>query len=143
MSNRERLPSTRRRGGAALVALLCLSLLGLIIAAMLRANLTRRDHLRSIAHRLQADWLVEAGAERAAARLESGGDYEGETWRIPAEALGGRSAVVDIEVASADDGSKTVRVRADYPVDSPSEARARRSKTYRVRPGAETSGETP
>jgi len=131
----------RRQGGVAVIALICLSLLGLIIAGLLRVDLGRRGQIRAVEHRLQADWLVEAGLERAAARIAQNADYEGESWRIPAEALGGRSAIVLIEVESTDRGNlKSVRVRSDYPADGAPESRVRRTKTFIVRPGAGLSG---
>lgn len=138
--------SKNRRGGTTLVVLVCLSVLALVAASLLRETLIRRDQIEADHRRFQADWLVEAGLERAAAQLAADPSYPGETWDIPAEALGGRPAVVAIEVQPIEDedgpdaNARTVHVRADYPSDGDSSDRARRTKTIVIRPGAGFSG---
>ncbi|MEW4569889.1 hypothetical protein AB1L88_18645 [Tautonia sp. JC769] len=136
--------AVRRRGGAALVALVCLGTMGVVVVGLLRVSKARSDQLRRVEWRCQADWLVEAGLERAAARLGADRDYGGETWRIPGESLGGsRSAeVVITRLPAGDDGAEPVRVqvRADYPADGFVEDRARRSRTFAINPDALTRG---
>lgn len=127
----------RRRGGAALVALVCLSVIGVVVVGLLRVSKARADQVRLIEWRCQADWLVEAGLERAAARIKADPTYEGETWSIPAESLGRRSASVVIEMtpgAEGEDDLLRVLIRADYPSDGPDDDRVRRSKTFGIMP---------
>jgi hypothetical protein len=69
---------------------------------------------------VQAQWLAEAGLERAAARLAGQPGYSGETWTIPAGQLGGNvGAVVRIRVESVarPPARRRVAVEADYPDD--------------------------
>ncbi len=98
----------------------------------------RDDDKRSTAERrLQAEWLAEAGVDRALAKLSYDPDYKGETWEIPVDELGlpavkdtekGPAAVVKIEVepAKGQDGGRILRVRADYPPDPPRRVRVSR-----------------
>ncbi|QDV33037.1 hypothetical protein [Tautonia plasticadhaerens] len=135
--------SDRRRGGAALVALVCLSLIAMVVAGLLRLGASRAAGLDAVARRAQADWLVEAGLERAALRVSRDPDYGGETWDLPAEALGGRAGSVVIEVERGEGGAsgpRVVRVRADYPSDGDPSRRVRRTKVFQVRPIAGIGG---
>lgn len=132
---------TGRRGAALLIVLLCLVLLTVIGGALLRLVLLERKLLDSRERDCQSRWLVEAGLERATARLAAAPDYQGETWSLPAEELGGQEpGVVRIEVAAAPDrpGRRKIMVQADYPRDE--RRRARTSKQIEVE--AELSGET-
>jgi hypothetical protein len=117
--------------------------MGVVLVGLLRVSKARSDQLRRIEWRCQADWLVEAGLERAAARLKADPSYDGETWLIPAEAMGSRSAEVVITTLPIEDGEAEpirVRVRADYPADGFAEDRVRRSKTFAIDPDALTKG---
>lgn len=77
----------------------------------------------------QADWLVAAAANRAAAQLANDTSYQGETWQIEAARLGGRHAAeVEIGVDIAGDVDATqladitvreVAITARYPTDTP------------------------
>ncbi|WP_169974840.1 hypothetical protein [Tautonia rosea] len=125
----------RRRGGAALIALVCLSVIGVVLVGLLRVSKARADQLRLIERGCQADWLVEAGLERAVARITTDPSYNGEIWTIPAESLGRRPATVVLSVQTVAEGegdSSRVHVRADYPSDGPPDDRVRRSKTFRI-----------
>lgn len=105
-----------RRGAASIVALAGLVLVTLISAVMLKSSLARRDRARLEAYLIQADWLVEAGLERAYVQLSEDREYQGETWEIPAESLGGRHAIVQIKVdSSAELLPIKVDIEAEYP----------------------------
>lgn len=119
------------------MALVCLSIIALVTAGLIRLGAARRGGLDAIARRAQADWLVEAGLERAALRLGSDPEYDGETWAPPAEALGGLAGTVVIRVEQGDggpSGPRPVRIRADYPSDGDPSRRVRRTKVFQVRP---------
>lgn len=129
--------TVNRRGGAALVALVCLSVIALVTAGLFRVSLLRSDQVRRIERQSQADWLVEAGLERAAARLNVDSSYQGETWSIPAESLEGRTAsiVIEVEELEDDDGSsRAVSVVVDFPSGGEPSGRVRRGKSFRVAP---------
>lgn len=130
--------NNRRDSGVIAVAvMIALIIIGLIAVGLLRLAATRRDQLRAEERRLQADWLAEAGIERAAMRLAESADYEGEAWEVSADELGGRlAATVRIKVEPATASGRRVEVRADYPKDDP--GRARRSKRAIIGSGTPT-----
>ncbi len=139
------LRTRRDRGGSVVVVVLvCLMALAMIGAASLRVALDERRVIRAEEARLQAEWLMRSGLERAVFRMAEEDSYKGETWEIPAEAAAGRaSAVVRIIVAEDDAGRdrRPVSVRAD--LASGSSQRVRRSGSLVVERGPEPSGETP
>lgn len=103
-----------------IVVLVCVAVIGGIVASTLRLAATQRRAVQRETWETQAVWLAESGLERAAAQLTAAHDYEGETWKIPPEQIGcGESAVVMIEVLPAPGrpGHRTVRVSAAYPDD--------------------------
>jgi len=138
-------PSKRDRDGSVVVVVLvCLMALAMIGAASLRVALDERRVIRADEARLQAEWLMRSGLERAVFRLTAEGSYEGETWEIPADSSAGRaSAVVRIVVAKDDtgEGRRAVNVRADLSIGS--SQRVRRSGRWVVERGPEPSGEMP
>lgn len=124
----------RCRGLTTVAVLICLLVIGLISGVLVKLGVAYRDRVRTEERRLQAEWLAEAGVDRALARLASNADYAGERWEIPAESLGltavkaperGPAAVVVIEVERLkdQDGGAIVRARADYPPDPPNRVR--------------------
>ncbi len=69
---------------------------------------------------VQARWLAESGAERAAAKLDADAAYAGETWTIPAAEFGGQeSGVVRIQVkpVGGEEKRRTIKIEADFPDD--------------------------
>jgi len=127
----------RRRGLTTVAVLICLLVLGLICGVLVKLGVAYRDRVRTEERRLQAEWLAEAGVDRALARLARDPEYAGESWEIPADALAlatsqrpekGPAAVVAIEVGRAEDqgGGWIVRARADYPPAPPRRVRASR-----------------
>jgi hypothetical protein len=119
---------TERRGVLTVAALVCLLAVMLIAAGVLRLVRSERGLLQNEERRLQADWLVESGLERAVARLGTEPTYRGETWSMTAEDLGGDSAgVVTVTVEPGPRaGERLLRVQADYPPDAALRVRAHR-----------------
>jgi hypothetical protein len=117
-----------RRGVLTVAALVCLLVVMLIAAGVLRLVRSERGLLENEERRLQADWLVESGLERALARLGTEPAYRGETWSLPAEDLGGAAAaVVTVTVEPGPRaGERLLRVQADYPRDAALRVRAHR-----------------
>jgi hypothetical protein len=121
-----------RRGLAVVAVLVCLIILTLIGATLLKLGLVRRQINRDFELRLQAEWLVESGVNRALARAAKS-DYKGETWRLTAADLGlperrepinGQeksdvdAAIVTITVDQPETEARRrrIRVQADYPI---------------------------
>ena len=75
---------TNPRGVALLTAIVCLAVVALICGSLVRVAHTQRQQTRTEERRLQAEWLAEAGLERAAAKLADSQEYAGETWQIAA-----------------------------------------------------------
>ena len=128
----------RRRGLVALALVMALFVLVLLAGGLLRVAWLRHSELRAAERRLQSEWLAESALDRAAARLEADPDYRGETWAVPAEALGGREAgAVRIDVRDVPDhpDRRVIRARADYPADEARRARRTRELTITLAPG--------
>ena len=125
-----------RKGLAIVPALVCLLLVTMLCAAMLKQSRTRRDALRDEQRRMQAEWLAESGADRASARLSIDPDYRGETWEIPAGALGGGlpgRVTIAVEADKDRPRRRRVRVEADYPPGVENRARQRTVRTVELR----------
>ncbi len=143
MMSRWRSQNRSRRAMTTVVVLVCLIVITLIGAALLKVGLAQRIQFRSQEHRLQAEWLAESGLDRALGRLAVDGDYVGEEWPIRAEELGvpvgpatgqtgGSSAepaariTIAVERVKEHTNRRRIRVQADYPLDLP--ARSRHTK---------------
>lgn len=110
----------RRRGAAMVIALICLLLLSMIGTSLVKTALAQRHQVEKQYWQLQAQWLAEAGAERAAAQLAQNPDYGGETWSITAESLGGRYAgqvTIDIHRVNGKPNQREVAIVARFPDD--------------------------
>jgi type II secretory pathway component PulK len=78
----------RRRGVALMIALAVLTLLLVLAALLTRAAVHGQRETRFQERRLQADFLAEAGLERAVAQLQKVPQYPGETWHVSASDSG-------------------------------------------------------
>ena len=115
-----------RRGVLSALLLVCLLIVAIIGGALLRIGQAERQRMAGEERRLQAEWLVESGLERAAARLAAGEDYSGETWDLAAADLGGphpARVTIRVEPQANDPKQRRVRVQADYPRDATLRAR--------------------
>ena len=120
----------RRRGLTAVAVLVCLIIITMISGAVMQVGLARRDEVRAQQRSLQAEWLAEAGIQRASARLAADPAYLGESWDISARELDAAdAALVTITVGPApgEPERRIVRARADYPRDPPHRVRFTRS----------------
>lgn len=137
----------RRRGAAIIPVLVCFILIMLISAALLQLVFAERGLDRQEERRLQAEWLAEAGLERAAARLSASRDYKGETWEVAADDLGGKDAgrlTIAVETPKDEQALRRVIVQADYPTVPERRARQRRSLVIDLGPEPKsTKGDTP
>jgi hypothetical protein len=130
-----RLDRSRSRSGLTAVAVLvCLVVITMLSVALLKVGLAHRDGERAAERKLQAQWLAQAGLDRALFRLAESAGYSGEIWEIKDEALawghatpvaGAPAAVVRIKVGSSPDApqSRLIKIQADYPPDPPQRAR--------------------
>ena len=108
----------RRSGTILAVALILLTVVMLLSAALAKRMLVFHQQEKLDESRLQAMWLVESGCQRALRAADASSDYRGETWHIPAGVSGsGASGVVTIrvEMPSAPATERIVTVTATYP----------------------------
>jgi hypothetical protein len=129
----------RRRGAILVVALVCVAVATAAMVCLVQMAIGQRSLVRAEALRLQCCWLAESALDRAAWRLASDPKYPGETWNLPAAALGGSDgAAVTIQVEPVPDRSlhRLVRVRADYP-DSADRVRLSKQAVLELKPPGE------
>lgn len=135
MTHSLRLRADARRGVALVIVLLLLSMVAIVGSSLLkRAALARREQaLRE--REAQVEWLLVSAQRRAAAQLRIDPAYRGETWEVPAGALGGRGrGTVTIAVEPGEPPAHSLRVQAAYPSDRPRPARRTRQFTLSLPP---------
>ncbi len=97
-------------GSILVVVLVCLLVTSMLGTGLIRTVFVHHRQLRILNGQQQALWLAEAGVQRAARQLSQTAEYDGETWKVPAEVLGSsRTAEVTIGLAIPD-GEPEVRV---------------------------------
>ncbi|HAY80782.1 MAG TPA: hypothetical protein DCY79_13325 [Planctomycetaceae bacterium] len=115
-----RLQVTRRRGTLLVIVLLCLMVVGLTSAGLLRWITLHQRQVRQTQWQQQALWLAESGLSRARQRLAADNGYSGEAWQLDAQQLSRDHAgvvTIQCEVISESDEQQLV-VEAIYPADS-------------------------
>lgn len=120
-----------------LAVLVCVVLVTLITLSLIKLTLAQRSQAQREIWRLQADWLVESGLERAAAKIAVDDGYTGETWSVAADDIGGgRSGEVKIFVSLVEGqpGMRQVRVEAIFPAETEQRAKSSKQVNVAVRP---------
>ncbi len=118
-----------KRGAVLICVVACMAVATLLLGGMLKSTLLTKRQIRVERHLRQAEWLVQAGAERAAFRLARDGEYEGEQWSLAADAIVGTDpGSVSISVSQESTDQASVRVVAEYPAGSV--ASIRRSREF-------------
>ncbi len=121
----------RKRGVALICVVACLAAVTLLLGGMLKATLMTMRQVRVERHLRQTEWLVQAGAERAAFRLANDVEYTGEEWSLAAdEIVGTDPGVVTISVSPDSTDRASVRVVAEFP--SGSAAAIRRTREFLI-----------
>ena len=101
----------RARTGSLLVCVMvCLGVVVALMASSLKTVLMAQRQSRVERQARQADWLLQAAAERAAYAWRTSADYQGETWLIPAD-----------EISGTDPGQVVIEVRAKAAASAPAE----------------------
>jgi hypothetical protein len=123
----------KRRGTVLITALVCLLIVMSLLGTMLVGALRISRQLRVERDRRQCELLLEAGLDRAFARVAAAEPYTGETWNVPADQIIERGdGRLTIEVAPAGDAPRRIHVVAEYPLGS--ERSIRRSRTVHHQP---------
>jgi hypothetical protein len=122
-------------------ALVCLVLVALLCAAILRIAHMQRGVLSGEEGRMQTEWLVESGLARASARLAMDRGYQGERWEIPRSSLeNAGSAVVRIRVESVEGSPQKRRLRVEAELEKSDSRRAKQTKQVIVDWNSESTG---
>jgi uncharacterized membrane protein len=110
----------QRRGAMMIAVLVCITIASMLSLTLVKQLLSRQALLEMTENQVQADWLVEAGIERAVAKLKGEPGYSGETWNITDALDDGRAGRVKIVVRSDPDHSesRTAEVTAEFPADA-------------------------
>ena len=109
-----------RNGFLMFAALVCIALTVALVGLIARMMVVDMQYDRARLRNMQCQWLVEAGVQRAAARLAADPGFAGETWHVGPEHLDGRHAgVVRIAVVAPTEepAERTIHIQADYPDD--------------------------
>jgi hypothetical protein len=131
-------PANRRRGSVMVGAAVCLLLATVLLASALKLANTGRRQVRRDQLQLQANWLAEAGLERAASRLDTEAGYQGEIWKIAADDLDGQHAgevLIKMSPEGNVEGARVVIVEARYPVGTT--LSAKKTRRSRISVGTE------
>ncbi len=110
---------SQRSGAFLIVAMICLVLTTGLLGMLLKMAVLSRKAARMEAAALQAEWLAESALDRAAAKLKGDAGYQGETWNITKEDLGGPYAgAVKIAVKPSEaTPEREVEVIARFPLE--------------------------
>ena len=104
-----RLGRFSRRGAALVMAMVALLVVTLMSAALVQSLVTGQRQARRYADELQAQWLAEAGLERAVVQLARDAQYRGETWQTE---IGGELGSVTI---TTEPETRKIVAEAVYP----------------------------
>jgi hypothetical protein len=118
MNRYSRAPIKNHAASLTLTVMICLTLVTALSVAWLRNLVLERRAVDARQQRVQAEYLVQSGLARGAAKVRADARYAGETWRIePGELDGWRAAAVTIEVTRPDtpSHSRVIKVVARLP----------------------------
>ena len=118
-------PSTRRRDGFVMIAVLALLFVASALAIAWTTDALRSHRQARLRHmHRQVEWLAESALGRAAAALRADADYNGEQWRATPDQLNqSYAAAVSIRIESDPDGARRIVAEAVAPADSTPKAR--------------------
>ena len=121
-----------RRGTVLVAAIVCLLVVMGILGSMLKGTLLAHRQLHRERDLRQAEFLLQAGSDRAVYRLANNTTYRGESWNLAADTIANKgSGRVTIEILPTDGQSaRKVQVVAEYPLEG--ETSIRRSRTFQV-----------
>ena len=106
----------RRRGAVLIVVMMCLLLISLIGASLLKLAVAQHKQTQYRQRQIQAEWLANSALERAVAKLRQNADYAGETWTVEEEILGALGVVrITIEQSDQQPGQRVLSVVAEFP----------------------------
>jgi hypothetical protein len=108
----------RRSGAALLLVVIAIVVSAMIVGTLAQMAISQHRQIRREHDRIQTQWLIESGLDRAAARLTRDAGYTGEEWRIDLDARpAARTGLVTIRVDTpqGDPQHRRVAVHAEFP----------------------------
>ena len=100
--------------------LVCLLIVLLVSATLVRGLVIQHRLVRSESQKLQAMWLAESAVDRAIVQLRLDAEYAGETWAVSigetVDAVRG-SAVIRVEAVEGEANQRKISVEAQWPDD--------------------------
>jgi hypothetical protein len=117
----QRIANGRKPRGAVLVAVLvCLLIVMLLSAALVRGLVVQHRLAKAEPQKLQAFWVAESAVQRGIAQLQASAEYDGETWQIELVQDGvtvSSTAVIRVEPVEGEPDRRTILVEARLPDD--------------------------
>lgn len=117
------------------MALVALVVVAAVLGSTLRLLATQQRAIVGERNAAQAQWLAEAGLERAAAQLAADPNYSGETWEISEQDFADPfTASVTIRVENDNENTLARRITAEasYPGSGAHSSRARRTIIWKA-----------
>ena len=105
--------STDRRGLVIVVVLVCIALMTLLFATVLKTTMAWRRQVRAEEKRTQVEWLADSAVARAVAKMKADPGYTGEEWKPSVFENPDTAATVTISVASEEQTQITVIAQVD------------------------------
>ena len=125
-----------RRGATLFAVLAAMAVVLVMLAGMLKIGLLGRRHLLKELEVRQAECLLEAATDRAAARLLADAAWPGDVRTVPSgEIVGAGSAEVTTAIEQGRAGSAIIRIVVDYPAGRADSVRRERVFPFTFSPG--------
>jgi type II secretory pathway component PulK len=123
---------SHRHGAAVVVALVTLLVVMLIIGTLVQSLMSAHRRTRITENELQAEWLAEAAASRAAVQLAARSNYAGENWQATVKESEASGDIGVAEIRVEEPASRTSRVRVNIAAHYPDHPwrRVTVSRTY-------------
>ena len=125
----------KRSGSIVLIPMICLVLALAIIGELLQQTSIELKQVKKGQYHLQANWLADAAAQRAAEKLSHQQKYAGETWKVQPMEIGGTfPGEVIIEIVRTTPNSKSIIIRtlASYPANAMERVRVIREWPFEI-----------
>jgi type II secretory pathway component PulK len=122
----------RRQGALLVFAMIALLVSSMLAASLLKSSITAVRQLEREHWQLQAEWLADAGCQRALYRLRTEPDFRSEEWTIASNPASlSFDGVVRITIApeTENSGQWKIAAAAEYPKGTTDAVRVRKAWT--------------
>lgn len=126
---------SRSRSGTILICVLaCLGIVIALVMTTMQSSLRGRREVRMQRQLIQAEFLCEAGVQRAVQQLKKAPEYKGEIWFPKLGSTSFENAAIEIRIEPSKEVVNTLRaeVIATLAESADSNARMQRSHTFSI-----------